>query len=40
MFDFVFARAARMMWYSFIFIVWVIKAFIYTLINMSGRRRR
>lgn len=40
MIDHFVSQAMRIMWYSFIFLIWVGKAFVYTLINMSGRRRR
>ena len=34
------ARAMQMMWFSAVFLWWVLKAIVFTFINMSGRNRR
>lgn len=38
-FDFWFAAAFRSVWYAILFIVWVIKGFLYVVAAASNRRR-
>jgi hypothetical protein len=40
MIEAIMGRAAQMMWFSAVFVWWVLKAIIFTFINMSGRNRR